>query len=87
MPPLARENTSACQVWPFSHRHHTFRLLPLLTVSGRIVQTGEQSTGGGSQFHGGFTNIGGQITSNGVTLETHTHSGVETGSGSTGGPN
>lgn len=60
---------------------------PLLTVSGRIVQTGEQSTGGGSQFHGGFTNIGGQITSNGVTLETHTHSGVETGSGSTGGPN
>lgn len=60
---------------------------PLVRVAGRIVQSGELGAGAGSEFRGGFTNTGGQITSNGVTLETHTHGGVETGSGSTGGPN
>lgn len=59
---------------------------PLVTVAGRIMQTGNMGSGGGSEFHGGFTNTGGQITSNGITLETHTHGGVETGSGNTGAP-
>ena len=59
---------------------------PLVTVAGRIRQTGTMSTGGSSEFHGGFTNTGGQISSNGITLETHTHGGVDTGSGSTSGP-
>ena len=60
---------------------------PLVKVAGRIVQSGEMGAGEGSEFHGGFTNTGGQITSNGVVLETHTHGGVEPGGGSTGGPN
>jgi len=60
---------------------------PLVRVAGRIKQSGEMGTGEGSEFQGGFTNTGGKITSNGITLETHTHSGVETGPGNTGGPN
>ena len=60
---------------------------PLVTVAGRIVQSGEMGTGAGSEFHGGFTNTGGRISSNGVVLETHTHGGAEPGNGSTGGPN
>lgn len=59
---------------------------PLVEVTGRIVQTGEMASGGGSSFTGGFTNTGGRIVSNGITLETHTHTGVESGSDSTGGP-
>ena len=60
---------------------------PLVNVAGRIVQAGSMGSGGPSQFRGGLDNTGGQITSNGVTLETHTHGGVEPGSGSTGTPN
>lgn len=59
---------------------------PLVEVTGTLRQSGSKGTGA-SSFTGGFTNTGGQIVSNGVTLETHTHGGVETGGGSTGGPN
>ena len=59
---------------------------PTVQVTGVLVQTGEKGSGQ-SSFHGGFTNTGGTVSSNGVTLETHTHSGVETGSGNTGSPN
>lgn len=57
-------------------------------INGGIVWTGTASgTGGGSaRFVGGFVNTGGVITSNGVTLETHIHSGVEPGGGETGEP-
>lgn len=58
---------------------------PLVTVTGRLVQTGENG-GGASSFKGGFTNTGGTITSNGITLETHTHTGVQSGGDNTGGP-
>lgn len=58
---------------------------PLVEVTGILKQTGT-SASGSSSFLGGFTNTGGQIKSNGVTLETHVHTGVETGSGNTGGP-
>lgn len=56
---------------------------PLVTVAGRIVQNGSMG-GGASEFKGGFTNTGGNITSNGVTLETHTHH--DSTGGSTGAP-
>lgn len=60
---------------------------PLTEVKGRMVQTGELSPGNqGSEFRNGFVNIGGQIVSNGIVVETHTHTGVRTGSDSTGGP-
>ena len=59
---------------------------PLVEVTGRIVQTGERAESGGSSFTGGFTNTGGRITSNGIVLEEHTHTGVEAGNDSTGEP-
>lgn len=60
---------------------------PLVNVAGRIRQAGSMGSGGPSEFQGGLSNTGGQVTSNGVTLETHTHRGVQPGSGSTGTPN
>lgn len=59
---------------------------PLVEITGRLIQTGEESSAP-SVMRNGFTNIGGAITSNGVTLETHTHSGVQSGGGNTGTPN
>lgn len=57
---------------------------PLVEISGRMVQTGQQ--GQGSSMQGGFTNMGGTVSSNGIVLDTHTHGGVQPGSGNTGGP-
>ena len=59
---------------------------PLVEFTGRFIQTGEDSSSG-STMKNGFTNEGGNITSNGVVLETHTHGGVQSGSSSTGQPN
>lgn len=59
---------------------------PVVEVTGTITQTGSRGTGR-SSFTGGFTNTGGTVESNGITLETHTHGGVQTGGGTTGGPN
>lgn len=59
---------------------------PLVEVTGRIVQTGERAGNDGSSFTGGFTNTGGRVTSNGIVLEEHTHTGVEAGNDSTGNP-
>lgn len=58
---------------------------PLVETTGRLVQVG--GDGEGAEMIGGLTNTGGTITSNGIVLETHTHTGVEPGSGSTGQPN
>lgn len=41
---------------------------------------------GAARMEGGLTNSGGTLHSNGTTLETHVHSGVEPGGGVTGGP-
>lgn len=59
---------------------------PLVSVAGRIQQTGSMGAGGPSEFSGGLRNSGGTVESNGVTLETHTHTGVEPGNGTSGGP-
>lgn len=53
----------------------------------RTIQVLNKNNETASAFTGGFNNTGGTVTSNGVTLETHTHTGVEPGSGSTGSPN
>lgn len=61
----------------------------MLTVQGLITyQDGLAGTGGGvgTTITGNITQTGGQITSNGIPLDTHTHGGVQTGSGNTGAP-
>jgi phage baseplate assembly protein gpV len=61
-----------------------------LTTDGLLTyKAGMSGTGGGASttISGNMTHSGGSITSNGVTLHTHTHSGVQTGGGNTGAPN
>jgi hypothetical protein len=57
---------------------------PLMTITGQMTQTGAKGTG--AQTSGGITNTGGTISSNGIVLETHVHSGVEPGGSNTGEP-
>lgn len=58
-------------------------------VNGSITWTGTATGAGGSaaKFTGGVTVTGGAVAHNGTNIgDTHTHSGVETGSGATGAP-
>ena len=57
-------------------------------INGSLTWTGtaQGKNGARARFSGGWENTGGSVTSNGITLETHTHGGVEPGGGSTGGP-
>lgn len=48
---------------------------PLVTFTGRQHTTGEKSGGRPSTFVGGLENTGGEIISNGISLEHHTHPG------------
>ena len=48
---------------------------PLVTLTGRQQTTGEKSGGGASTFVGGLENTGGEVISNGASLEHHTHPG------------
>ncbi len=60
-----------------------------LTVQGLLTyQSGLAGTGGGAgtTITGNITQTGGQITSNGIHLATHTHSGVRAGTDHTGAP-
>lgn len=60
-----------------------------LTVEGLLTyQSGLAGTGGGAgtTITGNITQSGGQITSNGIALATHTHGGVQPGGSSTGAP-
>lgn len=61
-----------------------------LTVEGLLTyQAGLAGTGGsvGSNITGNITHSAGVLSSDTVVLSTHTHSGVQPGSGNTGGPN
>ena len=63
-----------------------------ITLDGQVVVTRNiivqnKNNEGQSQMRGGFNNTGGKVTSNTVTLETHTHSGVQPGGGNTDSPN
>lgn len=58
---------------------------PLVEITGQLQQTG--SLGQGTTLMGGLTNTGGSLSSNGTTFESHTHKGVQSGSGSSGAPN
>ena len=57
---------------------------PLVEITGQMTQTGAK--GSGAQTHGGLTNTGGTISSNGIVLDTHKHTGVQPGGSETGGP-
>lgn len=48
---------------------------PLVTLTGRQQTTGKKSGGRASTFVGGLENTGGEIISNGISLEHHTHPG------------
>lgn len=56
---------------------------PLLEVTGSIVQTAASGSSTAS-FIGDLIVTGGDVEADGITLKTHVHGGVETGSGSTG---
>ena len=63
-----------------------------ITLDGHVVATRtitvqNKNNEAASQFTGGFSNTGGQVTSNSVTLETHKHNGIQPGGGNTGSPN
>ncbi|MCM1513237.1 MAG: oxidoreductase [Oxalobacter formigenes] len=57
---------------------------PLILVTGALQQTGAK--GRGAQTSGGLANTGGTISSNGIVLDSHVHSGVQAGGSNTGGP-
>lgn len=69
---------------------------PLTTVNGPMTVTGMftyqggmSGSGGGASaanINGNVTVIGGNVVADGIGLKTHQHSGVQTGSGNTGGP-
>jgi len=54
---------------------------PLIEVHGNLTQTGR--AGQTATFVGGIKNTGGEISSNGIVLETHVHPGVSRGSSRT----
>lgn len=56
-------------------------------INGSLTWTGTAQGKGGARarFSGGWENVGGSVTSNGITLESHVHGGVEPGGGITGG--
>lgn len=59
------------------------------TVQGLLTyQAGLSGAGGGAgtTISGPITQSGGNLTSNGIVLHTHKHSGVQTGAGQTGAP-
>ncbi len=56
-----------------------------LQVTGNNTVLGSQSVSGTSYSKGNF-NTDGDVNAGGISLKTHTHSGVQTGGGNTGGP-
>jgi len=55
-----------------------------VTINGNLAQG--MGEGGGTATMLGPVNVTNDVTAGGISLETHKHGGVETGSGSTGGP-
>lgn len=63
---------------------------PTITLNGNVTINGNLSQGmgeaGGAASMRGPVTVANNLTAGGISLETHTHSGVETGNGTTGGP-
>jgi hypothetical protein len=67
---------------------------PTFTVNGNAVINGNTTmaggvaqTGGGAAAFSGSMAVVGDVTAQGTSVHTHTHSGVQPGGGNTGGPN
>jgi len=68
---------------------------PLITLQGNVMITGGLTVAGPTmgaggaplKLQGGMENTSGNVKSNGVILESHTHGGVYSGSGNSGPPN
>ena len=67
--------TISCETATFTANSEITLDSPLVTLTGRQQTTGEKSGGGASTFAGGLEYTGGDITSNGISLEHHTHPG------------
>lgn len=85
-------NTAACQL---NASGGTTIDTPSTTNTGTLTtqglftyQAGMAGTGGGAgtSISGPITHTGGNLSSNGIVVHTHTHSGVQAGPDSTGGP-
>lgn len=60
---------------------------PTFTVNGNSVLNGSVSqTGGGNASFSGSVDVVGDVVADSISLTTHPHGGVQTGGGSTGGP-
>ena len=68
---------------PATHCTGTLTVDGLLTYKAGLAGTGG---GPGTVITGSITQTGGAMSSNGVSLSSHHHTGVQTGSGNTGGP-
>lgn len=82
--------------------HHLSAILPgggkaTLTADGGVTVNGDTTINGNLQVNGNQTVTGtslakgsltceGDVTASGISLKTHTHPGVQTGGGNTGGP-
>ena len=58
---------------------------PIVECTERLIAQSLSITEGG-EMQGNITHTGGSFTSNGVQVDAHKHSGVQTGGGETGGP-
>ncbi|CAK7055985.1 MAG: hypothetical protein CITR_02415 [Citrobacter freundii] len=58
---------------------------PVVTCT-QLLETNSLTVKEGGKLTGSFNHSGGSFTSNGVTVHTHTHTGVERGGSNTGGP-
>ncbi len=58
---------------------------PEVVCTNKLI-TGSLEVKQGGTMTGNISHSGGSITSNGIVLHTHKHSGVQTGGGNTGGP-
>lgn len=62
----------------------------LLTVQGMLTyqagMTGSSGSGSAATITGNIVHSGGKLESNGITLHSHTHGGIQPGGGSTGAP-
>ena len=67
--------TISCETATFTANSEITLDSPLVTLTGRQQTTGEKSGGGASTFAGGLENTGGDIVSDGISLEHHTHPG------------
>ncbi|MDP3579140.1 phage baseplate assembly protein V [Methyloversatilis sp.] len=68
---------------PHTHVTGTLTVDDLLSYHNGIAGDGGEND---NLINGTFSHAGGTLSSNGIVLHTHTHTGVQPGSGNTGGP-